>query len=262
MLKKIIIINSVLFNTLLHADTQTGLDVSGKYQQQNYVNGQSQIYRLALQPWVVYDAWMLYADIPFESYNNTSHSSQTIYTRSSTGRIIRRIQPQIINSTSTQRQQGISDTSLGVSYSLGKQNWQHNLALDYKLATGDASLGLGSDTNDTSLSFSSSYMLNKVQLQAQIGHVWLNTSATSSSKNYTFLSTGISWKKDARITLSLNYTNQSEPYTNAPQQAYVQSRVDWHLVDKLKLFCSYGEYLQQHISLPENEFSIGTTFLF
>lgn len=64
------------------------------------------------------------------------------------------------------------------------------------------------------------------------------------------------------IKISLSYNNQTEPYHNAPEQAFIQSRVDWRINRALKIYSSYGQYLQQHISLPESEFSVGAKFLF
>jgi len=141
-------------------------------------------------------------------------------------------------------------------------DWQHGLALDYKFANGDASSGLGSDSTETSLSWATTYTVKSVKLNGQVGYLWVGGNNTNQNKDYSFMSTGISWQAYPTLKLSLNYNNQSEPYANAPDQGYLQTRLDWQILDYLKVYCNYGQYLEQHISLPENEFSIGTKFLF
>ena len=72
----------LLLSSSLYAndhDVDFGFDLDGKYQQQNYKNATSKSYRLGLQPWLLIDNWLFYAELPFEARENTTQSSQTIY---------------------------------------------------------------------------------------------------------------------------------------------------------------------------------------
>ena len=265
MFKKLTIITSCLLTTipcLASSDVNFGFDLDGKYQQQNYTTGNNKTYRLNLQPWGIFGNWLLYADLPFEARESTTTSNQIIYARTSTGRIIRRIPAQTLNISKTQQHEGMADASLGISYGIFQHNWQHNIALDYKLDNGDISQGLGSDTLETSLSLSTNYSFDTLSVNGQLGYLWVGGNNPNQSKNYSFLSTGINWQALPNCKASLYYNNQTEPYDQAPEQAYLQSRVDWRVNDALKVYTSYSQYLQQHISLPESEFSIGLKFLF
>ncbi|HRH91019.1 MAG TPA: hypothetical protein PLW01_03795 [Agitococcus sp.] len=255
----------ILLSSSLYAndhDVDLGFDLDGKYQQQNYNNATSKSYRLGLQPWLLIDNWLFYAELPFEARENTTQSSQTIYARTSTGRVIRRIPPQTINTKQVQQQEGLADASIGLSYVFFRQNWQHNMGLDYKFDNGDANLGLGSDSLETSASIATTFSYNMLSLNAQAGYLWVGGNNLNQNKDYAFASTSITWQAHPTLKISLSYNNQTEPYHNAPEQAFIQSRVDWRINRALKIYSSYGQYLQQHISLPESEFSVGAKFLF
>lgn len=266
MLRTSTIISCVFLSSTLFADDQLslGLDIDGKYQQQHYSQDDAKTYRLALQPWLTHGNWLFYGELPFEAHDNTLSSSQTTFTRTSTGRLLRRITltPQTTTTTKKDQQEGIADASLGLSYGLFQQDWQHAVAIDYKFANGDAASGLGSDSTETSLSWATTYTLQQIKLNSQVGYLWVGGNNPSKNKDYSFISTGVSWQAHPKLKMSLYYNTQSEPYANAPDQGYLQSRLDWQMLNYLKVYCTYGQYLQQHISLPESEFSIGTKFLF
>ena len=259
MIKKITLAISILSSSALYAneDSSFGMDMDGKYQRQDYAQGASDNYRLALQPWWSYGNWLAYGELPFEARESTSSSSQTVYARTSTGRIIRRIAPQTVTTSKTQQQEGIADASVGLSYGIFRGAWQHGVALDYKFANGDAASGLGSDSTETALSWSSTYSWQQLKLNAQVGQVWVGGNNPYNNKDYVFGSSSAKWQLQPSIDVALLYSTQTEPYANAPNQDYVQGRIDWRANSMFKLYISYGQYLQKDASLPEQEINVG-----
>lgn len=259
MIKKFMLITGLFLSCVVYAndDSGIGMDMDGKYQRQNYAQDSSTHYRLSLQPWWSYANWLVYGELPFEARDSTVISQQTIYARTSTGRIIRRITPQSVTTTKKQQQEGIADAVLGLSYGYFIKDWQLATALDYKFDNGDAVAALGSDTTETSMSWSSTYSVQQVKLKGQIGYVFIGGNNPYQNKDYNFVSASAKWQLQPRVDLTLLYSTQSEPYANAPAQDYVQSRVDWRVDDVFKIYASFGLYLQKDVSLPEQEFNVG-----
>ncbi len=263
MIKKMTLATTLLLSSALYANQETslGLDMDGKYQRQDYAQDASDNYRLALQPWWSYGNWLAYGELPFEARESTSSSSQTVYARTSTGRIIRRIAPQTVTTSKIQQQEGIADASLGLSYGFFREAWQHSVALDYKFANGDAAVGLGSDSTETALSWSSTYSWHKLKLNAQVGQVWIGGNNPYKNKDYVFVSSSGKWQLQPTIDVALLYSTQSELYAAAPNQDYMQVRFDWRANSLIKVYLSHGQYLQNAPSLPKQEVSIGIKML-
>lgn len=260
---RIIFLGMIAFNSCA-AEFEGGMDIHSKLSQQRYTAKETlTVARLALQPWLNYGDWFVYGDFPFEGRKSTQTNTQTVYARTASGRIIRRISPQNITTTTSQQTDGIADASIGLSYTLPttSENWLYSTNLQYKFDNGDSHDGLGSDTQEVSVSLLSRYTVGVISLKGEIGYTAVASSTNISSKDVIYGSVGSTWQINNTLNTSLNYSNQSEPYSQAPDQGFVQLSVNWKVQKFMMLTLSYGDYLANSISLPENELSVAAKFL-
>jgi hypothetical protein len=258
----LIFLGTIAFNSCA-AEFEGGMDIHSKLNQQRYTaNDTLTVARLALQPWLSYGDWFIYGELPFEGRKSTQTNTQTVVARTSSGRIIRRISPQKITTTTSQQTEGIADASIGLSYTLPttRENWLHSTNVEYKLDNGDSKNGLGSDTQELSVSFLSRYTVGVISLRGEIGYTAVAASSNINSKDVTYGSIGSTWQINNTLKTSLNFSNQSEPYAQAPDQGFVQLNINWQVQKLLSLTMSYGEYLTNSTALPKDEFSVAAKF--
>ncbi|MDO8415327.1 MAG: hypothetical protein Q7S87_03850 [Agitococcus sp.] len=260
---RIIFLGTIAFNVCA-AEFEGGMDIHSKLSQQRYTANETlTVARLALQPWLSYGDWFMYGELPFEGRKSTQTNTQTVFARTASGRIIRRISPQNITTTTSQQTDGIADASIGLSYTLPttSENWLHSTHLEYKFDNGDSKTGLGSGTQDTSVSLLSRYTVGVISLKGEIGYTTVAAPTNISSNNVTYGSVGSTWQINKVLNTSLNYSNQSEPYSQAPDQGFVQLSVSWKVQKLMTLTLTYGDYLTDSISLPKDELSVAAKFL-
>ncbi len=259
----IIFISTIAFNTYA-SEFEGGMDIHSKLSQQRYTANETlTVARLALQPWLSYGDWFIYGELPFEGRKSTQTNTQTVFARTASGRIIRRISPQNITTTTSQQTDGIADASIGLSYTLPttSEHWLYSTNIEYKFDNGDSHDGLGSGTQDTSLSLLGRYTVGVVSLKGEIGYTTVSASTNINTKDVTYGSVGSTWQINNTLNTSLNYSNQSEPYSQAPDQGFVQLSVNWKVQKLMTLTLTYGDYLTDSISLPKDELSVAAKFL-
>ncbi len=260
---RIIFLGTIAFNVCA-AEFEGGMDIHSKLSQQRYTANETlTVARLALQPWLSYGDWFIYGELPFEGRKSTQTNTQTVFARTATGRIIRRISPQNITTTTSQQTDGIADASIGLSYTLPttSEYWLYSTHLEYKFDNGDSNDGLGSGTQEASVSLLSRYTVGVVSLKGEIGYTAVAASTNINTKDVTYGSVGSTWQINNTLNTSLNYSNQSEPYSQAPDQGFVQLSINWKVQKLMTLSLSYGDYLANSLSLPENELSVAAKFL-
>ena len=229
--------------------------LQGDISRQEYAKGTLRTWEAVLSPAVSLGNLQLFVDAPY--YNKQADFSGAVKVYGPRGRLIGQVM-----ATKQQQFEGMGDITLGGSYALPLENEALGISagLTYKLDNGDAAQLLGSDSRDLSVSLDGQYTLDKLTLQTGIGHTWIDSNqiVAGNVDAYLFWSAGIRVKALDGLSLGISFSDQDEPYLNAPDQAITRLSASWGINKILTLKAGFGRYAAQDAAgQPETETSLG-----
>ncbi|PTQ89338.1 hypothetical protein [Agitococcus lubricus] len=243
-------------------DGLAGIDWSSQYHQQQFSQGDHQSLKIALQPWLMWRDWQLYAELAYEYHHYTSSD---IINRN--GRLVRLL-PRL-NKTkivySELDSEGMGDIAVGLSYRLIHHEQVNSLwSLDYKHDNGDFAIGLGTGSQDLSLQSVWQYQQQAWRWQAHIGYSTIHSTQAASlntEASMYFWGVGLQHPLAEYSTIGLFYNDQSAPYRNAPDPSYWRLQLNTQVHEQLQLLIAHSQYQTETPDLPSSEQKIALSWV-
>lgn len=239
-------------------EPEWSFELQGSVSRQEYAKGTLRTWEAMLSPAVNLGNLQLFVDAPY--YNKQADFSGAVKIYGPRGRLIGQFL-----ATKQKQFEGMGDITLGGSYALPLENDDLGITagLTYKPDNGDAAQLLGSDSRDLSVSLDGQYTLDKLTLQTGIGHTWIdsNQNVAGNADAYLFWSAGISIKPADGLRLGISYSDQDEPYLNAPDQAITRLSAGWDISKILTIKAGFSRYAAQDVAgQPKTETSLGVVW--